>query len=207
MSLLLTDFTLVTRVSNGDERAFRILFHRYRNKLFRFSLRYVKSTAAAEDILQDTFLKIWEQRQSLQPELNFEAYLFRISRNQIFNEFKKSAYHAAFEQFVSQNAAEHQQTESEVVSNDYQEILQSALERLPPQRRQIFQLSRMEGLSHEEIAQQLNISKNTIKVQINKALKSIRQSLEMNSEVSVPIFLLVSRMLYTPASELFFLLE
>ncbi len=204
MSILPTDCTLVTRVSNGDELAFRILFHRYRNKLYRFSLRYVKSSAVAEDIVQDTFLKIWEQRQSLQPQLNFEAYLFRISRNQIFNEFKKSTYQAAFEQFTLQNASDNQQTEWEVLANDYQEVLQKALEQLPPQRKQIFQLSRLEGLSHEEIAQQLNLSKNTIKVQINKALKSIRESLEMNSEVSVPVFLLLSKLLYAPATEIYF---
>lgn len=203
MSILPTDYTLVTRVSNGDELAFRILFHRYRNKLYRYSLRYVKSSAIAEDILQDTFLKIWEQRQALQPVLNFEAYLFRISRNQIFNEFKKSTHQAAFEQFTLQNVSDNRQTEWDVVANNYQEVLQSALDQLPPQRKQIFQLSRLDGLSHEEIAQQLNLSKNTIKVQINKALKSIRESLEINSEVSVPVFLLLSKLSCFPTDEIF----
>lgn len=204
MTLLPTDSTLVTSVSNGDELAFRILFHRYRSKLYKFSLRYVKSVDVAEDIIQDTFLKIWEQRQALQPELNFEAYLFRIGRNQIFNEFKKSTHQAAFEAFTLQNITDNRQTEWEVIAQNYQELLQSALELLPPQRRQIFQLSRIEGLSHEEIAQKLNLSKNTIKVQINKALKSIRESLEMNSEVSIPAFLLLSKLLVSPTTEIFF---
>lgn len=204
MTLLPTDSTLVTRVSNGDELAFRILFHRYRSKLYKFSLRYVKSVDVAEDIIQDAFLKIWEQRQALQPELSFEAYLFRISRNQIFNEFKKSSRLAAFEAFTLQNITDNRQTEWEVIAQNYQELLHSALELLPPQRRQIFQLSRIEGLSHEEIAQQLNLSKNTIKVQINKALKSIREFLEMNSEVSIPAFLLLSKLLVSPTPEIFF---
>lgn len=192
MALPSTESILVARLSDGDEKAFRALFHSYKNKLFKYSIRYVKSVAAAEDIVQDSFLKIWENRQQLNTDQQFGAYLFRIARNQIFNQFKKATYQAAYEQFSlkSQQQDLNHQTEWEVFCSDYGGHLQKAIERLPAQRQRIFNLSRMEGLSHEEIAQKLSLSKNTVKVQINKALKTIRVYLELSTDLSLSLICL-----------------
>jgi RNA polymerase sigma-70 factor (family 1) len=192
MTLHCTESILVARLSNGDEQAFKALFHAHKNKLFQYSLRYVRSTDIAEDIVQDTFLKIWEQRHTLNVESAFGAYLFRIARNQIFNHFKKAVHHAAYEKRSMQQSAEspNHQTEWEVFSSDYEAHLQRAVGQLPAQRQLIFQLSRKEGLSHEEIAQKLSLSKNTVKVQINKALKAIRVYLELTTDLSLALICL-----------------
>ena len=193
MAQLCTESILVARLSNGDEQAFLALFHAHKNKLFQYSMRYVRCRAVAEDIVQDTFLKIWEHRSGLSSECSFGAYLFRIARNQIFNQFKKAAHHAAYEKFSADESLENlnHQTEWEVFSADYEEHLQKAVEQLPSQRQRIFKLSRTEGLSHEQIAQELNLSKNTVKVQINKALKTIRVYLELTTDLSIPVICLL----------------
>lgn len=182
---------LVARLSEGDENAFKALFHSYKNKLYQYSLRYVKSCDTAEDIVQDAFLKIWENRHQLNADQEFGAYLFRITRNQIFNQFKKAVYQAAYTQYHIQSQPDlNHQTEWEVFCGDYEAHLQKAVQQLPAQRQLIFQLSRKEGLSHEEIAQKLSLSKNTVKVQINKALKSIRVYLELSTDLSLVLICL-----------------
>ncbi len=166
---------LVEQVAKDDEYAFTLLFYAYKDKLYSFCLRYTKSKELAEEIVQETFMKIWEGRRQLKPELCFGAYLYRITRNILFNYLKRVTIERKIkEQILYTEPKNHQQTEQSIQLADIETLLQKVIAQLPPQRQTIFRLSRIEGLSHDEIAQKMNLSPNTVKVQMSKALKFLR---------------------------------
>ncbi|MBC7921841.1 MAG: RNA polymerase sigma-70 factor [Ferruginibacter sp.] len=184
--------SLVARVVSGDEQAFKDLFFIYKHKLYGYCLRYVKSAAMAEDLVQEAFMKVWEHRHQLDPQQSFGAYLFRITRNHLLNCLKRVAYQEAFvKHAAAQRDCLHHQTEWAVISADYEQLAVQAIARLPRQRQLIFQMSRQDGLSHEEIARILNISTNTVKVQIHRALKTIRRYFQLHTDLNLSLLLLL----------------
>lgn len=155
-----------------DERAFDALFRHYGSLVYRFAYGYLKSRADAEEIVQDCFLKIWEKRQQLREDVPLKGYLFTTAHHAILNQLRRSQHHLRFQTHVATlspgvatNGAEYSEMEA---------LYQAALEKLPPKRRQIFMLSRQQGLSYSEIAQQLNLSVKTVETQIMQALKFLR---------------------------------
>ncbi len=177
---------LVKRVATGSEEAFEELFRAYKNKLYSFSLRYTKSPELAREVVQEAFIKVWEGRCKLDPSQCFGAYLFRITRNQLLNHLKRNAFEAAYKHRLSFFLeASHNPTESDVLSAEYEKIAKEAMAQLPPQRQEIFKMSRVEGLSQLEIAQSLNISTHTVKAQMNKALKAMRSYFQKHADLTL----------------------
>ncbi|CAN5911035.1 RNA polymerase sigma-70 factor [soil metagenome] len=190
MSAPVDERILVLRLIAGDEAAFRAIFDRYRDRLFTYCLKFTKSREAAEEIVQDVFMKIWENRLSIDPDLSFNAYLYQITKNLAFNFLKKAAGEISFKQSVLgylENA--HNQSEDDCIYQDYEQLAESAISLLPPKRQMIFQMSRQEGMSHEAIAASLGISKNTVKVQIVKASKTLRAYFRLHTNIAVGLLL------------------
>ncbi|MBD0255423.1 MAG: RNA polymerase sigma-70 factor [Cytophagales bacterium] len=181
-----TESALVQQVADGDERAFEQLFLQYKDKLYSFSLRYTRSAFLAEEIVQEAFVKVWHHRRTLDPRQCFGAYLFRLTRNQLLNHLKRIAFEAAYRKQVARQAdTSAHSTDNLLLNAEYEQITQRAIGHLPPQRQAIFRMSRLDGLSHEEIAQALHISPHTVKVQINKALKTIRRHLQVYTDLTL----------------------
>jgi DNA-directed RNA polymerase specialized sigma24 family protein len=165
---LYDEATLLLKVANGDEISFRQLFEHYWDNIYGVALAYTKSTVIAEEMVQDVFLKIWLNREKLAMVEKFDGYLFTVARNHIFNELRKKVKEEPF---------------IDSLLNYFQETSGSPEKQLPPQQRIIYCLCRQDGLSQDEIATKLQISRHTVKSHMNKALKFIRNFLHLHFEI------------------------
>jgi RNA polymerase sigma-70 factor (family 1) len=188
------DFELVERLQKEDVEAFDILYEKYSGKLYAFSLKYLKSTAEAEEIVQTVFLKIWEDHKNLKKESSFKSYLFTITYNDICKQFRKRNYML---KFISDSVAENPLSSFEIEERiGYQSVLERVrqiINKLPEKQKTIFLKSREEGKTTKEIASELNLSPGTVDNYISDSLKFIRN--RMLAE-NVILFLLISMFLF-----------
>ncbi|HWV67960.1 RNA polymerase sigma-70 factor [Chitinophaga sp.] len=170
---------LLQRLVEGDELAFRRVFEHYRDMVYAKALHFMKDPALAEDILQDVFLQVWRHRGRLEAVQNFQAYLNAISRNMIYSHFRKMANHSILLEKLTdqQEDAPAPDIIAGIEAKELQEALHSALGLLTNQQRKVFELSRLKGLSHMEIATELNMQRETVKKHISDALRTIRGNL------------------------------
>ena len=175
MKLLKNESDLIQLISKGDEAAFREVFDHFNSKLYSFTLKITNDGDLAEEIVMDAFVKIWIKRHKLIEINNLSAYLYTLVKNQAFTELKRRAHEALIIIDLSKNTTEYlDSTEEQIISNEFQHILDKAINQLPPQQKIVYGLSRNEGMKYEEIAEQLNLSKNTVKSHLKKALGTIR---------------------------------
>lgn len=180
------DHTLVQLLQNGNVAAFDSLFDVYSPKLFGFALKYFKNESDAEELVQEVFVKVWENRLTLKSELSFKSYLFTIALNQIRKHFNKKATSLRYLESL-QNEPEF--ADNQIINDfNYETALVEInliIERMPPRRREIFIMSKLEGKSSKEIASQLNISAGTVDNQVSEALRFIRSQLKSETMVLV----------------------
>ena len=182
--------TVIKKTSEGDHLAFRQIFDWYRDRLFGYSYRFTKSQTLAEEIVQEVFLKVWQNRETLDAGLPIKPYLYKITQNLVYNTLRKAAYDNRLKEQVFYRCHHtHYSTEDQVIYRDLETFKDRVIERLPAKRQIIFRMSRSQGLSHEEIAEQLGISQHTVKDQIVKALKSIKKQLQLHTDIAVSVML------------------
>ncbi|MDO5979000.1 RNA polymerase sigma factor [Flavivirga spongiicola] len=187
---------LIKELIGGNNKAFRKLFDTYRNDVYAYSISMLKTKVLAEEIVQDVFLKIWQHRDRLNPDLSFKSYVFTITRNLTFNLISKVANNRKLKEEVFYESQEfYNPIEDKIAEHDYEIIKNNAIEQLPPKRKIIFKMSRNEGKSYEEISKELNISVSTVKGQMSKALATIKDFLQTHGDVTLLITLLSSRWL------------
>ena len=166
---------LCRRLSAGDERAFREVFDRFHRKIYQFAFSFLKSKERSEEIVQDTFLSFWLYRTKIDAEQPIAPFLFTIARRTLTDAWRKAATSERFREQLRHVAdLSSNDTEDEVFKNDLERITQGALRKLSDQQHEVFALSRYEGLSYDEIAERMHISKNTVKYHLVNALKVIR---------------------------------
>lgn len=154
---------------------FNDVFYTYEKALFRLALNTCKDEYVAHDIVHDVFLKLWEIRQQLHEIKSIESFLFTMTRNKIMDHLRKVASDARLRQAIwesMQNIVDNQPPPVEY--KEYKEILRKAVDNLPEQRKAIY-LMRDEGYNYQEIADEFDISRHTVKNQISAAMKSIRK--------------------------------
>lgn len=187
---------LVIEIMKGNDKAFSELFNAFYNDVYAYSLSMLKNQVHAEEIVQDVFLNIWLHRERLNPDLSFKSYVFTITRNLTFNLINKVANnHKLKEEVFYKSQKSYSPVEDSISEADYDSLKQKAIEQLPAKRRIIFEMSRNEEMSYEEISKKLNISVSTVKGQMSKALAEIRTYLETHGDVTLLIVLLSSRWL------------
>jgi RNA polymerase sigma-70 factor (ECF subfamily) len=170
---------LVARLNNSDGEAFEQLYQLYSGRLFGYLIKLVKSEVFAQELLQDTFIKLWNKRENINPEKSFRSYLFRIAENNVYDFFRKAARDKKLQEAIIKNACEnYRHVEENLLTKENEQILQDAINLLPPKRRQIFQLIKIEERSYDEVSTLLNISASTINDHIVKASKAIREALK-----------------------------
>ena len=176
----------ILSLKEGREEAFRLLYRQYHSKLFRYCFRFVKSKDLADDLAQTIFVKIWTKRDTLMTGHSFDAFLFRIAKNTIFDYFRGQAAESSFvETLYERTQWLHNHPEEQILYNDLQNVVREVVDQLPEQRRRIFQMSREQGMSYDEIAQSLSISPNTVKEQVARALRFIREQLIVQADLSL----------------------
>lgn len=166
---------MIQLIAQGNEAAFTELFYRYRNKIYSIAFDLTDSESIAEEIVQDVFLKIWLRRASLPGVEHFTAYLFTITRNEVFTVLKKIARKQLIENAASEiNPLFYIDTEERISEKEYRAILLQALEKLSVQQRQVYHLIKEEGLTREQAALKLGISQETVKTHLAQAMRNIR---------------------------------
>ena len=163
----------------GDQQAFGQLFKLYYQEACRYVARLIKDEDTIEEIVQSTFVNLWEKRDMINPDISFKSYLLRSTYNTALNYLKHRKVMATYVNtkqdtfgISKQNYVSHQP------DFEIQNRISDALESLPPQCQKVFRMSREEGLKYHEIAEELNISKKTVEVHMGKALKMLRLQLK-----------------------------
>lgn len=175
----ITEETLIQRFTNGDQTAFELLFRFYYPGLVTFVAHIISDRDEAEEIVQDFFVNVWTARKNIHQATSLKSYLFVSVKNRAFNYLKK-------EQIREKTLGKLK----ELVENDFlfqpdlfveselQQQIAKAMEKLPARTREIFMMSRFKGISNDEIATQLELSKRTVETQISNALKILREELK-----------------------------
>lgn len=176
--------TLLIKLKNGDVVAFEEIYNQYRSKIYSYALKLCKSTVIAEEIVQEVFIKIWQKRDQLNPELHFGAYLKKIVLNDVLNHLKKVAREKTLQdELFSYLSSLKNSSEEKLLEKELLKTYEEAIAQLPPQKKIIYQLSRNEELTHDEIAKKLNISKNTVKNHMVEATKFIRHYVSKHGSI------------------------
>ena len=183
-----TDRDLFRLIALGDEPAFAELFRRYDRRIYPFVLKMIKSPILAEEITQEIFIKIWRHRESLSVIEQPESYILTIAARHTLDQIKKRLNeHKMLQRFSAGLSPTHNEPEELLLLKDTEELIQRAVDQLPPQQKSVYLLSRQQGLSYEEIGQELKISPNTVRNHLVKALAAIRIWLEQQDQL--PLFL------------------
>ena len=177
--MLHTDFPneqeLFRQISEGNGNAFRMLFDMYNGRLATFIFKLTKSETTAAELVQDIFVKLWVKRAELAEVNNVHAYLFTIASNRTIDHLRKVAAESRMLNKIWTRIAKFQESSEHAYdAKECNEMINQAMVRLSPQKQEIFRLSRYEGLSHEEIATQLHLSRSTVKNHIVDTLRHIR---------------------------------
>lgn len=167
---------MLRQLAQGSEEAFRSLFHAYRDKLYNYVVKLSGSVQTAEDTVHDVFLKLWERRATLPDMYNLDAYLYRMARNKSIDIFRLVAKEGLMLSEIGRERGTEAGFEGEdrVTHREVLAAIREAVDKLTPQQRQVFLLSRQQGLKTGEIARQLGIAERTAKNHLSEALRFLR---------------------------------
>ncbi|WP_256006778.1 RNA polymerase sigma factor [Pedobacter deserti] len=181
---------LLIGLANADPKAFRVLFDIYRNKVFRYAFRYLKSKEQSEEIVQEVFLKIWVKRRELSDVDNFGGYLRMVAVNQTLDALKKRAleYKSQID-FQRESSEVYSKSEEILMLKDSHAHIGAIINKLPKQQRLVCQMYYNEGLKQREIAEKLGISTLTVKVHLREAIKKLKSTVRKGEALA--LFLLL----------------
>nr|WP_294876985.1 RNA polymerase sigma-70 factor [uncultured Pedobacter sp.] len=185
------DIELLNKLRDGDQVAFAQIYNLYRSKIYLYACNLCKSAETAEEVVQEVFIRIWQKKDQINPELNFDAYIRKITLNHVLNHLKKIARDKVLQDEVLNymDAIRHSTDES-LLEKELLKTYDEAIALLPAQKKLIYQMSRNEEMTHEQIAEKLNISKNTVKNHMVVATKFIRSYVSKHG--SIVCFLIAS---------------
>lgn len=181
---------LLLRISEGDETAFKQLLYTYSDRLGAFVNKLTRSRDMAQDIVQDTFIKVWQKRATLPEVAHIGNYLFIIARNLTYNHLRDVA-RLGLDYREIQRAHDTGPQYTYITSIDdeglarYLPVIDEAIRQLPPQQRKVFELARKQGLSHKQIAEQMQLSPESVKKYMKLALQSVREYVRHHAPLSV----------------------
>ena len=171
--------TIVKSLVSDNKKALDELYNYYYPRLYAFAKKFLKVEDDINDILQEVFIKIWENRKNIKNVETFNAYIFTITKNAVVSYFREKTKLIAFESRVREMAtAEGYLTENTAEYKDIKEKVDQLIEQLPQKRQQIFKLSREQGLSNKEIASEMGISVKTVEDHIMHAIRFLKNNLK-----------------------------
>jgi RNA polymerase sigma-70 factor (ECF subfamily) len=177
-----TEQALLRLVAAGNMQAYQQLFEMYWDQVYGTGLRLTKAPEQAKDLVQDIFLKVWDNREKLQGVRNFSAYLYMTTKNLIHDQVRSRVFRESNREFLTNYFA---YTESSpqllLEQKEMGEVLEAAINKLPPKLREVINLRRLEGLSHKEIAIRLNISYISSKTYMVRALMALRKEMSRHA--------------------------
>ena len=173
------DLLLFEKVKSNDLTSYEVIFKKYIKELYRFAFTYVRDSQIAEEMAQEVFLYVWEKRGQIEIQTTLKTYLYSAVKNKCLNYIKlelpkQQSMGDISEVMLSVSSGNQDEGENEQLKK----YIKSAIDALPKKCRQIFLLSRNAGMTYEEIAEELDLSKKTVENQMGIALKKLRESLE-----------------------------
>ncbi|GAA0877315.1 RNA polymerase sigma-70 factor [Algoriphagus jejuensis] len=172
-----SDSQLITFLKSGDIRAFDELYRRYAKKVLAYAKTFFWDKTEAEEVVQEVFVKIWETREKLNEELSFSSFLFTCVKNRIYNRLKAQKKKVILETEELDSLVDESVEEEQHFLENRKQVAFQLLGLLPPVQKNIFTLSKLEGRSHQEIAEMLNISIRTVEHQVYLAKKQLKSQL------------------------------
>lgn len=186
------ELLLLMQTAAGDERAFQQLFNTYWDKIYANALHLIKSPEAARDLTQEVFIKIWLKREKLSAVQHFESWLYRVAKNVFIDHLRQQLVMESLQDIVHIKDNEEQTPQRKLELNELIAQVNGAIASLPAQMQTAFKLSRFHGLTHEQIAQHMNISKVTSQNYIARSLIVIRKYLMQFLTLWAAAFLLLA---------------
>ncbi len=187
------DKELYLKLKEGNEQAFQILFKKYYSAMCHFARQFLNDSELAEETVQDMFVKIWEKRESLNIETSVKHYFFRSVRNHCLNQIQHEKIKKQYAKVVLESANHEISPEQYFIEVDLVKRIEASIEALPPKRKEIFRLSREQGMKYKDIAETLNISVKTVEAQMGLALKHLRDELKDFSTHLMTLFLILKK--------------
>lgn len=186
-----TEVVYIKLMQEGDPSGFDWIFETYHQKIYHYTLRFVRSQEVAEEITSGVLLKIWQNRHAIDTDRSLSGLIFKMTRNLTIGHFRQMARSRTLrEQFLESAQKENRNTVEEVIILDeYMELANKAITQLPPKCRQIYDLHYKECLDHQSIAERLNISPHTVRSHLLKASNVIKAYLKLHSDI---VFLLMA---------------
>lgn len=173
---------LIRLLREDDQQAFGVLYYRYVKPLKFFVQKVVKSPALSEDIVHDTFIKVWDSRSHIDAEQAFKPYLYTIARRHLLNLLKRAQHESSIVEEMRRHAIPGENSTGLMMDyNESNVLLHEAMDRLPSQCREVFVRCRVQGLTYKETASELGIAESTVNNQMVKALKSIREFMTLRN--------------------------
>jgi len=182
---------VLSELADNNQSALGELFNYYYPRLYNFSKAFLKLDDGIDDILQEVFLKIWKNRQNIKTSYTFNSYIFTITKNLLLNELRSRINNQKIrDQIYQASVAKEYLSFEKTEYNELKEKIESLVNELPSRQRDIFKLSRFDGLSHKEIADKLNITTKTVEYHISQAIIFLRDKLETFGLISLLYFYL-----------------
>ncbi|RKS03049.1 RNA polymerase sigma factor [Flavobacterium sp. 102] len=184
-----SDNTILTEsLKNGNEEAFAYLVDTYHHKLCVYANTLVKDVYCAEDIVQNVFAKVWEKRNRLNPDYAIKSFLYKSVYNEFIDHYRKNISLLSLEKKHFKTLNEILLDDDSESLNEVIEIVKKEIQNLPPKCKEVFILSKQQGLTNNEIAEYLNVSVKAVEAQITKAFSILRSS--MKEKIKSFLFLL-----------------
>lgn len=170
--------TLLKKLVRGNEAAFEQVYRAYQVRVYAYALGFVKNEAAATEITQKVFIRLWEKRRKLSVGKPLDAQLFRITKNLIIDDLRKQARLRKLADNYAAFSRQHtEKPDDDLIYEEYQQQLHEFIAEMPPRRREIFTLNKLEGQSKEDIAHSLSLSPKTVDAHLQLAIKMLRKQL------------------------------
>lgn len=184
---------LLAKIANGDQQAFRVIYEKYSRRVFLFSMSVLNSEAHAEEVMQETMLKVWLMADGLNKIENLDAYLRTLTRNRSLNVLSRLALQLKTDRVCGQDWKELENvTEEEILLNDTRKILEQGIDALPPQQKMVYRLHQEEGMKYDQIAKQLNLSPATVQTHMKLAIKFLRAY--MSKRIDLGVLLIIFKL-------------
>jgi RNA polymerase sigma-70 factor (family 1) len=183
-----SDQNLLISLRQGDIKAFDELYHRYAKKLMAFALSFFANQVIAEDAVQEIFIRIWEKRKELDESKPFKSYLFQAVKFYMFNYIRDKKISCSYEEVSEAMFRRENLVEEKLHYEELEATTIALIDRLPLVQQQVFRLNKLEGLTPQEIANRMNLSKRTIEHHIYLATKTVKSKLLHHISISAMIF-------------------
>lgn len=186
----INEHDVLRQLRKGNETAFETIYNTYYQQLIGHLLRLLKSTELAKEVVQDTFMALWEHRERIDESKSIKAYLFKIATNNAYNIFKRAVHDEKVRAYLYPAIeASYEHIETQLAEKENEQRLREILQRMPAKQRIVYTLCKLHGKSYEEASKELNISIGTIHTHIKRANQFLKKRIATCAEFSIYFFL------------------